>query len=73
MPKLPPQKPRELLKKLKKLGFEVDHTTGSHKVLYKEGHSRPVVVPFHNKDLKKGTLRGILKQAKVSREEYLSL
>ncbi|MFH1896487.1 MAG: type II toxin-antitoxin system HicA family toxin, partial [bacterium] len=69
----PPQKPAEVIKKLKKLDFEVDHATGSHQVLYKEGHPRPVVVPFHSRDLKKGTLAGILKQADVSREDYLSL
>lgn len=73
MPKLPPQKPKELIKKLAKVGFFVDHVTGSHKILYKEGHPRPVVVPSHNKDLKKGTLLSILEQAELSKDEFLKL
>lgn len=66
MPKLPRIKPAKLIKVLQKAGFYVDHTIGSHYILYKDDKSNPVSVPYHNKDLKLGTLNGILKQARIS-------
>jgi len=73
MPKLPRVKPKRLIKVLKKIGFFVDHISGSHYILYKDDHSLPISVPFHNKDLKTGTLAGILKQAKLSRQKLIDL
>lgn len=73
MPKLPCVKPKQLVKVLKKIGFFVDRVSGSHYILYKDEFSPPISVPFHNKDLKTGTLAGILKQAKLSRREFIDL
>jgi predicted RNA binding protein YcfA (HicA-like mRNA interferase family) len=73
MPKLPRVKPKQLIKTLKKAGFYIDHTTGSHYILYKDDNSPPISVPFHNKDLKTGTLSSILKQAKISTKDFLKL
>lgn len=73
MPKVPPHKPREVLRKLKKKGFHVDHHTGSHAILYKKGHPVPVSVPIHNKDLKPGTLHAIIKQAGLTPEGFLRI
>jgi len=73
MPKIPPHKPREVIKKLKKVGFYVDHHTGGHAILYKEGHPFPVPVPTHNKDLKKGTLHGIIRRADLTPKEFLKI
>ena len=73
MPKLPVLKPKVVIHKLKKKGFIVDHVTGSHYVLYKEGLSNPITVPFHNKDLKPGTLHSIIKQAGLNIEEFISV
>jgi len=73
MPKLPVVKPKEVIKKLRKAGFAVDHTTGSHYILYKAGHQTIVTVPMHNQDLKPGTLSSILDQADLSIEEFLKL
>jgi len=39
--------------------------------LYKDDKSPPVSVPRHNKDLKLGTLRNILRQAKLSVKEFI--
>ena len=66
MPKLPRIKPSQIIKALKRAGFYIDHTTGSHYILYKDDASSPVSIPFHNKDIKLGTLNNILKQAKIS-------
>lgn len=71
MPKLPRVKPSKVIKALKRADFFVDHITGSHYILYKDDKLPPVSVPRHNKDLKLGTLKNILKQAKMSTEEFL--
>ena len=70
MPKLPRVKPTQAIKALQRANFYVDHITGSHYILYKDDKSAPVSVPRHNKDLKIGTLRNILRQAKISPEEF---
>lgn len=63
MPKLPAITSRKILAVLTKAGFEVDHVTGSHHILLNESSGKRVVVPFHNKDLPKGTVHAILKAA----------
>lgn len=56
-------KPKELLKILKKEGWEIKEQRGSHIQLVHKSKSGKVTVPNHNKDLKTGTLKSILKQA----------
>ncbi len=63
MPKLPALTPKKLLKMLTQAGFEVDHTTGSHYILYRAKDNTRVTVPFHRKDIPKGTLYTIMKSA----------
>lgn len=66
MPKLPRIKPAKLMKILQKAGFYIDHITGSHYIFYKNDKLNAVSIPYHNKELKLGTLKGILKQAGIS-------
>lgn len=68
MPKLPVLNPKKFIKILKKRGFVLNHTTGSHYVFYNSSHKRHVSVPYHNKDIPKGTLLSILEQAGISKE-----
>jgi len=74
--KIPALPPKEVLRTLlkKKAGFYVDHQTGSH-VYLKHYHDPTlrVPIPMHAKDIKRGTLAGILRKAKLSRDEFLSL
>ena len=70
--KLPAMRPRDVIAVLRKAGYGVDHQTGSHVVMYKAG-GLPVTVPWHNRDLKKGTLRQIVRSAGLSVEEFLDL
>lgn len=56
-------KPKELLKILEKEGWEIKNQKGSHIQLVHKNKSGKVTVPNHNKDLKTGTLKSILKQA----------
>jgi len=55
-------KPKELLKILKSEGWEIKNQRGSHIQLIHKEKSGKVTVPNHNKDLKTGTLKSILKQ-----------
>jgi predicted RNA binding protein YcfA (HicA-like mRNA interferase family) len=75
MKKLPSLSSKELVKALRKAGFEdaPKRGKGSHKALVKRapGITRLVIVP-DRKTLPKGTLRAILEQAGLGREEFLS-
>jgi predicted RNA binding protein YcfA (HicA-like mRNA interferase family) len=71
MPRLPRLNSKQMIKALKKAGFYVDHQTGSHVIMYKDDQSSLVSVPYHNKDLKLGTIKNILNQAKLTVEELI--
>ena len=69
MPKLPSLTPQKAIKVLEKNGFVLDRIKGSHPIYYHLETKRRMVVPLHKKDLPKGTLLEILKQAGTSKEE----
>lgn len=46
-------------------GFVLDHSSGSHMVFYNSGTRKRVVVPVYRRDIPKGTLHAILKQAGI--------
>ena len=72
--KLPVLSGREVIKILKKVGFEEKRQKGSHIILIKktEQGKKAVVVPNHN-EVDKGTLLEIIRQAGLTREEFLKL
>lgn len=70
MTKLPRLSGADLVAALEKLGFEVVRQRGSHMVL-RRGASG-CVVPNH-RELKTGTLSGVLKQAGVTSEELVGV
>ena len=74
MPKLPRLSGRELIKLLESFGFLQIRQKGSHIVLKKKTAEQQIgtVVPDH-KELAEGTLRGILKQAQITPEEFLEM
>jgi predicted RNA binding protein YcfA (HicA-like mRNA interferase family) len=70
--KLPALGPKKVISKLQKAGFYLDHQTGSHVALmHKDG--RRITVPKYNKDLKKGTLKNILRQAGLTTKQFLDI
>jgi predicted RNA binding protein YcfA (HicA-like mRNA interferase family) len=69
MPKLPPVKPRELVRFLEQHGFILDHVTGSHQIFYNPQTKRRAVVAKHNREIPKGTLISLLKEAGFTKEE----
>jgi len=73
MTRLPTVKPVQMIKVLQKAGFEIDHQTGSHVVLWRPADGCRVVVPRHNRDLGRGLTLRIIKSAGLTREEFLKL
>jgi predicted RNA binding protein YcfA (HicA-like mRNA interferase family) len=73
MPKLPTLTPRQIARVLEKKGFILDRTKGSHQIYYHPETNKRAIVLFHKKDLPRGTLHAILKQAGISREELNKL
>ena len=71
MPRLPIVKTRELIRVLTRVGFFEYHRVGSH-AQFKHSDGRRVTVPIHyGKDLKSGTLRGILSDIDINVEEFI--
>jgi predicted RNA binding protein YcfA (HicA-like mRNA interferase family) len=70
---LPVMKPKEVIAALEKAGFELKRQTGSHAIMYKPGIRRPISIPQHLKDLPKGTLRAIIREAGLTRDEFSKL
>jgi predicted RNA binding protein YcfA (HicA-like mRNA interferase family) len=68
MPSLPRVSGAQTIRALEKLGFVVTRQRGSHVVL-RRGASG-CVVPNH-RELKTGTLAGVLKQAGISAEQFI--
>jgi predicted RNA binding protein YcfA (HicA-like mRNA interferase family) len=61
-----------MLAALKRAGFVVDRIKGSHHFLvHRDDPTRRTVIAVHAGDLPNGTLRDILRQAKISRDELL--
>ncbi|MGO8705105.1 MAG: type II toxin-antitoxin system HicA family toxin [Candidatus Brocadiia bacterium] len=71
MPDLRKVSGREAVKALEKLGFRQARQRGSHVVMVRETPRGKTgcVVPMH-RELKIGTLRGILRQAKLDVDEF---
>lgn len=73
MSKLPILSGRDVVKALSKIGYKIDHQTGSHIILrHEKPPHRRITVPDH-KEIAEGTLRAIIKQAGLTIEEFIQL
>ena len=72
MAKLPRLSGHDLIKILRQFGFKKARQKGSHVMLIKETKQGKIgcIVPLHD-ELEIGTLLGILRQAKIGRDEFL--
>jgi predicted RNA binding protein YcfA (HicA-like mRNA interferase family) len=66
---------RQVLAALRRGGFVVDRISGSnHMLVHVSDARRTVTVPFHGaQSIKTGTLRGIIRQAGLTVEEFRRL
>jgi predicted RNA binding protein YcfA (HicA-like mRNA interferase family) len=63
---------REIVRRLKKLGFEFDRqAAGSHEIWFNAATRQYTTVPNHAGDMPEGTLRAILKQAGIEVDDFL--
>lgn len=73
MSELPRISGREVVKALHRIGYEIDRQKGSHIILRQtEYPHRRIVVPDH-KEVAKGTLRAIIREAGLTVEEFKEL
>jgi len=63
---------RECARALARIGFRLRRQEGSHMILRRDDPFGQLVVPDH-KELDRGTLRAILRQAGVGVEEFVGL
>lgn len=70
---MPSFKAKEVVRILEKLGYVRKRQTGSHLIMYQPTKKRIISVPMHAKELKKGLIRGIIKDADSSEKEFLKL
>ena len=66
-------KAREIVRILKQLGYLQKRQTGSHLIMYHPKLKRIIPVPIHAKELKKGLINGIIKQAESTEKEFTKL
>ena len=70
MPKLPVLNPKKLIKIFLKEGFIVDHITGSHYVMFNSVSNKTITIPYHTKDLPKGTMHSIIKLSGIEPKKF---
>jgi len=71
MARLPVLKPREIVRVLERMGFVEVRQRGSHKQ-YRHADGRCTTVPFHSRrDVSPLLLRQILKDIRVTPEDFL--
>jgi len=73
MSKLPVISAKRMITVLGRIGYRIDHQTGSHVILRNDKYPyRRLTIPNH-KSLAKGTLRSIIKQAGLTKDEFVEL
>jgi predicted RNA binding protein YcfA (HicA-like mRNA interferase family) len=71
MSRLPVCSGQDAIRAFQKLGYEVDHQTGSQ-IILRHPQMRRLTVPNH-RELAKGTLRALVREAGLSKEEFSAL
>jgi predicted RNA binding protein YcfA (HicA-like mRNA interferase family) len=71
MSRLPVCSGGDAVKAFRQLGYEVDHQTGSH-IILRHSSQRRLTVPNH-RELAKGTLRALIREAGLTKEQFADL
>jgi predicted RNA binding protein YcfA (HicA-like mRNA interferase family) len=73
MSKLPSVPARDVVRVAEQVGFAFDRQKGSHAVYLRVSDRRRLVIPVHKgRDLKPGTLRGLIDDMGLTVEEFVS-
>jgi predicted RNA binding protein YcfA (HicA-like mRNA interferase family) len=73
MSKLPAVRPSDLARVAQRIGFVFDRKRGSHAIYLRASDKKRAVIPMHNRDLKPGTLHGLLEDMGLTREQLIEL
>lgn len=74
MDKLPRWSGKKIINVFKKDGWTLDRIEGSHHILVRGGTENILVIPVHgNNPIKVGLLKGLIKDASLTNEEFLRL
>jgi predicted RNA binding protein YcfA (HicA-like mRNA interferase family) len=74
MGRLAGYKYREIIRVLKKFGFEFyRQAVGSHEIWYNPLTRRFTTIPNHSGDMPEGTLKEILKQAGIEVDDFIRI
>jgi predicted RNA binding protein YcfA (HicA-like mRNA interferase family) len=70
MSRLPSLTAKDVVRALKKAGFEEERQRGSHLRMRHPETKRLTVVPMHPGDVHRGLLKAIIKEAGLSEDEF---
>ncbi|MFQ5809253.1 MAG: type II toxin-antitoxin system HicA family toxin [Armatimonadota bacterium] len=74
MTRLRPLSARQVMRKLRRAGFQFDRQAkGSHEIWYNPETRRRTTIPNHPGDLPRGTLRAIISQTGLTVKEFMGL
>jgi len=71
MASLPTLSGQKVVKVFEKLGWNIARQRGSHIILFKEGQIATLSIPNH-KEVAKGTLRSLIRLAKLTVDEFVA-
>ena len=71
MSRLPVCSGQQVVRAFQKVGYAVDHQTGSH-IILRHPQMRRLTVPNH-RELAKGTLRALIREAGLTKEVFAGL
>jgi predicted RNA binding protein YcfA (HicA-like mRNA interferase family) len=71
--RLPTCTPAQAERALRRAGFVLHHSQGAHRYYWHAGRGVMMTIAYHARDLKRGTLTGIIKQAGLTIDEFTSL
>ena len=62
-----------MIRVLERAGWQFRNATGFHRRYKHRTRPGTVIVPFHRRDMKRGTLLGIIKDAGLTTAEFIKL
>jgi predicted RNA binding protein YcfA (HicA-like mRNA interferase family) len=71
MSRLPVCSGQDAVRAFQRMGYQLDHQTGSH-VILRHPQMRRLTVPDH-RELAKGTLRALIREAGLTKQQFLDL
>ena len=72
--RLPALRSKEVVRALEGAGFQTWRQKGSHLTMFRDKDRRALTIPIHfSKDVPKGTLRTIIRDAGLTVQEFVNL